>query len=131
MQLGWKSRYYWMVHVYYYYCTYNVRWLSEKLDGVRAFWDGERLLSRNGKVLNIPPHFTCTFPKKELDGELWMGKQTLEKLLSLLNSDWNDEDWHSVHYGIFDIPNSRAPYEDRMKELQQLTLPSCASIVHS
>ena len=29
-------------------------WVSEKLDGVRARWDGERLLSRGGNVLRAP-----------------------------------------------------------------------------
>ena len=33
-------------------------WLaSEKLDGVRAYWDGENLLSRQGKKLNAPLSF--------------------------------------------------------------------------
>ena len=30
-------------------------WLmSEKLDGVRAYWDGEKLISRGGKVFAAP-----------------------------------------------------------------------------
>ena len=28
--------------------------VSEKLDGVRAFWDGQRLLTRNGHPISAP-----------------------------------------------------------------------------
>jgi DNA ligase-1 len=29
-------------------------WMSEKLDGVRAWWDGKRFLSRQGNMFNAP-----------------------------------------------------------------------------
>ena len=45
-------------------------WVSEKLDGVRAHWDGKQLISR-GKVFDTPIWFTALFPKETLDGELW------------------------------------------------------------
>ena len=46
-------------------------WVSEKLDGVRAHWDGKQLISRGGKVFDTPIWFTALFPKETLDGELW------------------------------------------------------------
>jgi len=36
--------------------------MSEKLDGIRAYWDGENLLSRNGKVIHAPQWFTQDYP---------------------------------------------------------------------
>ena len=33
-------------------------WLSEKLDGVRAYWDGTQFLSRNGNRYVAPEWFT-------------------------------------------------------------------------
>lgn len=36
--------------------------MSEKLDGVRAYWDGEKLLSRGGKEFVAPIWFTKDFP---------------------------------------------------------------------
>ena len=48
-------------------------WVSEKLDGVRAFWDGETLVSRRGNPFVAPPWFVEGFPAAPLDGELWMG----------------------------------------------------------
>ena len=29
-------------------------WVSEKYDGVRAFWDGQKLLTRGGQPINAP-----------------------------------------------------------------------------
>ncbi len=46
--------------------------VSEKLDGVRAFWDGDVLRTRNGIVINAPAWFVAGFPKRPLDGELWI-----------------------------------------------------------
>ena len=47
-------------------------WVSEKLDGVRARWDGKQLLSRGGHVFTTPAWFTKDFPGIPLDGELWI-----------------------------------------------------------
>ena len=44
--------------------------MSEKLDGVRAFWNTRQLLSRNGSAFAPPPSFTRDFPPFAVDGEL-------------------------------------------------------------
>ena len=36
--------------------------ISEKFDGVRAFWDGSKLTSRNGHEFNAPAWFTADLP---------------------------------------------------------------------
>eukprot|EP01124_Arcella_intermedia_P002785 TRINITY_DN11518_c0_g1_i4.p1 TRINITY_DN11518_c0_g1~~TRINITY_DN11518_c0_g1_i4.p1 ORF type:complete len:468 (-),score=107.57 TRINITY_DN11518_c0_g1_i4:30-1433(-) len=47
-------------------------YISEKLDGYRAFWDGSKLYSKNGTLFPIPLDFTHSFPSNIcLDGELW------------------------------------------------------------
>ena len=54
-------------------------WLiSEKLDGVRAYWDGKKLISRNGKEFTAPTWFTKGFPSFEIDGELWTKRSDFE-----------------------------------------------------
>ena len=45
--------------------------MSEKYDGVRAIWDGEKMTTRGGRVVEIPPSFVKKLPKAKLDGELW------------------------------------------------------------
>ena len=38
-------------------------WISEKLDGIRAYWDGSRLLSRLGNPFHAPDWFIDGLPK--------------------------------------------------------------------
>ena len=58
-------------------------WLaSEKLDGVRAYWDGRNLLSRNGKILAAPGGWSAHFPPFALDGELYTARGEFEKIQS-------------------------------------------------
>ena len=42
-------------------------WVSEKLDGVRAYWDGAQFLSRGGKLFRAPEWFTRGFPREALE----------------------------------------------------------------
>ncbi|MEY4591923.1 MAG: hypothetical protein RIR18_818 [Pseudomonadota bacterium] len=55
-------------------------WISEKLDGVRAIWDGQTLRFKSGRVITAPAWFTAGFPNSALDGELWLGRQQFEAL---------------------------------------------------
>src|SRR5207244_5075318 len=53
-------------------------WLSEKLDGVRAYWDGNHFLSRLGNIYHAPDWLTTGLPKEPLDGELWLGRKQFQ-----------------------------------------------------
>ena len=65
-----------------------LRWISEKLDGVRAFWNGSMLISRHGSKMKCPGWFVEQLPKDfSLDGELWIGRGTFEILNGTLNSN--------------------------------------------
>lgn len=78
--------------------------MSEKLDGVRGVWDGERLLSRNGKVLHAPAWFTRDFPPFALDGELWTKRADFENIVSIVRSKTADARWRRVKYHVFEVP---------------------------
>src|SRR5687767_2571388 len=93
--------------------------MSEKMDGIRAYWNGENSLSRHGKRIGTPNWFTEGFPNIPLDGELWMGRKTFEQLMAVIGGV-NNSDWKGVGYFIFDLPASAAPYEDRLKQLEGL-----------
>src|SRR5689334_13871413 len=81
-------------------------WMSEKLDGVRAYWDGKKMFSRHGKEINCLDEFLDGLPKgTPLDGELWMGRGTVEKLIGTLNSP-SQRDWKLIKYMVFDLPKS-------------------------
>jgi DNA ligase 1 len=49
-------------------------WCSEKFNGWRAYWDGERLISRTGRDYAAPGWFTADLPWHHLDCKLWLGR---------------------------------------------------------
>src|SRR4051794_25751247 len=51
-------------------------WMSEKLDGVRAYWTGKgEFLSRQGNLFHAPDWFVEGLPNVPLDGELWIDRK--------------------------------------------------------
>lgn len=94
-------------------------WVSEKYDGVRAYWDGSRLLSRRGNVFHAPDWFTRDLPDHPLDGELWMGRGrfaelsgTVRRLAPL------DSEWREIRFMVFDRPWDDRPFSERLQALR-------------
>jgi DNA ligase 1 len=88
-------------------------WMSEKLDGIRAYWDGETFVSRLGNRFFAPDWFVADLPADTLDGELWVGRKMFQKTTSIVRSGAAGEEWRSVQYVVFDAPNARGAFEDR------------------
>ncbi len=61
----------------------SVWWVSEKLDGVSAIWNGEILHFRSGKLISAPEWYIENFPEQLMDGELWVGEELLKSFLGL------------------------------------------------
>lgn len=96
-------------------------WVSEKLDGVRAYWDGTKLISRQGNVFTTPKWFTESLPKDHLDGELWLGRGRFEKVSGLVRRrSSNTSDWENIRYMVFDLPNSPYSFDQRLKTLRKV-----------
>lgn len=96
-------------------------WVSEKLDGVRALWDGEALYSRRGNRLAAPSWFVQGFPATPLDGELWMGRGTFEALSGAVRRRVADNGaWRSVRYMVFDLPGHAGSFDERLRRLTAL-----------
>ncbi len=79
-------------------------WMSEKLDGVRAYWDGSRLLSRLGNELHAPGWFVEGLPKSPLDGELWLERKAFQKTVSIVRRQDKSDLWQQIRYLVFDAP---------------------------
>lgn len=94
-------------------------WVSEKLDGVRCFFDGERLISRQGNVFHAPQWFLDTLPKFALDGELWMGRQKFKQTISVVKRLDGGEQWRNVRFMVFDAPEINLPFEERIEYLKE------------
>jgi DNA ligase-1 len=95
--------------------------VSEKLDGVRAYWDGQRLLTRSGLPIRAPAWFTGRLPLTPLDGELWLGRRQFDAVSALVRSTRTDDAaWQRVTYQVFEMPDGRGTFEQRALRLRQL-----------
>lgn len=97
-------------------------WVSEKLDGVRAYWDGQQFLSRLGNVFTAPEWFTAGLPDKPLDGELWLDRKQFQKTVSIVRRRDQSDHWRQIRFLVFDAPALQEPFEERMQYLQDLLL---------
>lgn len=96
-------------------------WVSEKYDGVRAYWDGQRLLTRRGTELHAPSWFTANWPVLPLDGELWIGRGRFQEVIATVRDRVpNDAAWREVKFMVFDLPTFPGVFTDRSAALQAL-----------
>ena len=99
-------------------------WLvSEKLDGVRARWDGHRLLTRNGDPIDAPRWFTAGWPAQALDGELWIARGEFQRISDLVRALKTDDDaWKPVRFMAFDLPGDAGRFAQRASRLRELVV---------
>ncbi|MDR3393566.1 MAG: DNA ligase [Parasulfuritortus sp.] len=96
-------------------------WVSEKLDGVRAYWDGKQLYFRSGHPVPAPAWFTRDFPATPLDGELWLGRGTFERLSGIVRkTEPVDAEWRQVRYMLFELPGAGGTFSVRKDRLARL-----------
>lgn len=97
-------------------------WLvSEKLDGVRAFWDGMQLRFRSGGLIAAPAWFLARLPRTPLDGELWLGRGRFEGSSGAVRRAEPDEaEWRALRYGVFELPGAAGTFAERAQRLQLL-----------
>lgn len=114
--------------------------MSEKLDGMRAFWDGgitrgllardvpfanvdkhhrfvdqdvraTGLWSRYGQVIRAPGQWLDQLPTCPLDGELYIGRGQFQRLCSIVKKH-NGGEWDEVRYLVFDTPSLDVVFAD-------------------
>jgi len=94
-------------------------WISEKYDGLRGYWDGQKLWTRNGNLIHAPEYFLAELPRDvPLDGELWMGHGKFEETVSIVRSETPDDRWKTIRYMVFDAPQANGTFEQRMQFLR-------------
>lgn len=92
--------------------------VSEKLDGVRAVWDGKSLKTRRGNTINAPDWFVKDFPKTPLDGELWLGRGKFDEVSAAVRKDNPiDAEWLGISYQIFELPNATGTFAARAERI--------------
>uniref|UniRef100_A0A6C0LGG4 ATP-dependent DNA ligase family profile domain-containing protein n=1 Tax=viral metagenome TaxID=1070528 RepID=A0A6C0LGG4_9ZZZZ len=111
-------------------------YVSEKYDGIRAIWDGEKFISRGQKVFTYVPDYFIELmpPGVALDGEIWISRNNFKEVSRIstlkvgssksqkqIDYIWKGtSDNNSVKYMVYDLPNSNQPFETRMKLLEQI-----------
>lgn len=95
--------------------------VSEKLDGVRALWDGSVLRFRSGRTIAAPAWFTSKLPATPLDGELWLARGQFDALSGTVRKAQPvDADWQQVKYMVFELPQGSGSFAQRAAQLQRV-----------
>jgi DNA ligase 1 len=92
-------------------------WMSEKLDGVRGYWDGRLLWSKQGKLLQPHPDFVAGWPDFPLEGELWGGRGRFERTATVVQQPLAAE-WLELQFAIFDRPGP-GPFGQRIEQARR------------
>jgi DNA ligase-1 len=96
-------------------------WVSEKLDGVRGYWDGAHLLTRGGHRIHAPDWFTADWPAVALDGELWLGRGKFAETSGIVRRQTPDDaDWRRMRFMVFDLPGHDGSFDERLAALRTL-----------
>lgn len=94
-------------------------WVSEKYDGVRGYWDGQRLRTRGGEPVTPPAWFTAGWPDTALDGELWAGRGRFAQAQSTVRqASAGDAAWQQIRFMAFDMPAHPGSFDARLPVLR-------------
>jgi DNA ligase 1 len=95
--------------------------VSEKLDGVRAIWDGKTLRFRSGHMVPAPRWFSDALPTAPLDGELWLGRGRFDELSGIVRKLRPiDSEWRALRYHVFELPNAPGSFVQRYQRIAQI-----------
>jgi len=93
--------------------------MSEKLDGIRAYWDGKHLISRGGHIIHAPKWFTRDYPPFEIDGELWTHRGDFEHISSIVRDKIPSKQWREIKHYIFEVPHAKGDLFKRLKRVKK------------
>ncbi len=124
--------------------------MSEKLDGMRAWWDGGAsrglpasevpyantekdaryisppiatgLWTRYGNVIQAPDWFLDALPRYCLDGELWIRRGAFQTVMATVKDLYPGPEWHDIKYMVFDSPPPASLFADGEIRVQGYTV---------
>lgn len=96
-------------------------WVSEKLDGARALWDGHSLRFRSGRPVPAPAWFVAGLPPEPLDGELWIGRGRFAELSGIVRRQQpRDDEWRQLRFMVFEQPDGAGSFTERVEHLKAI-----------
>jgi DNA ligase-1 len=93
--------------------------MSEKLDGIRAYWNGKYLSTKKGYRIQTPDSFIRDFPPFALDGELWIDRGEFEMVQAIVLDDNPSKEWEKVTYNIFEVPHAKGSFLKRLDRAKE------------
>jgi len=106
-----------------YHTVENIKnyWVSEKLDGVRGYWNGKLLLTRQGNNINAPKWFTQNWPNTLMDGELWIARGQFEQTSGIIRQkSAAKSSWQKIRFMIFDLPKTSGNFSQRIAVMKNI-----------
>ena len=106
--------------------------MSEKIDGWQAIWDGKETLYSKGFALtfNLPDEWLKLLPPIPLMGEIKIGDMPATQVRSLTAAKRSDL-WKDAKFHVFDIGSkyhSMAPFHERYALLSELVSLICKNV---
>ena len=90
-------------------------YMSEKLDGIRCYWDGETMYTRNGNQIYAPKEWKQNLPCIALDGELWSGRDQFQSIVSTVRRhEPESQKWKNIQFMVFDAPLVKGNFRARV-----------------
>ena len=93
--------------------------MSEKLDGIRAYWNGKSLISRGGNIIHAPKWFIKEYPPFEIDGELYTKRKDFENISSIVRDKIPSDKWKEIKHYIFEVPNTKGNLYERLSKVKK------------
>ena len=91
---------------------------SEKLDGIRAEWDGRRLWTRTGNPIPAPADFLARLPDGvAVSGELYLGRGRFGKVISAVQTGPLHPLWREMRLVAFDLPEAGLAIPDMARRM--------------
>ncbi len=90
-----------------------IGWLAtEKVEDVRAYWDGRQLWTRDGNAIAAPAWLTAGLPQGfALDGGVWCGRGRFEEARAAVQyGRWT----RRCSFPVFDAPGVMGGYPERL-----------------
>lgn len=108
-----------LANVYHAGIDLQAYWVSEKYDGIRAYWDGKTLRTRGGETIVPPAWFVVGWPETALDGELWAGRGGFSDAVSTARRQVPDDiAWRKMRFMVFDLPAHKGTFDQRLPILK-------------